>query len=75
MMEIVTDDQPLLVDTRVTVQLIDQVKLDLPVELQFTAFNRSTTPKVEGNVMMISADRLLSEQTDVPYYLLTSSSK
>ncbi|HGJ5878345.1 MAG TPA: HlyD family type I secretion periplasmic adaptor subunit [Arsenophonus nasoniae] len=70
MMEIVPDDQPLLVDARVPVQLIDQVKLGLPVELQFTAFNQSTTPKVEGNVTMISADRLLNEQTGEPYYLL-----
>lgn len=70
MMEIVPDDQPLLVDARVPVQLIDQVKLGLPVELQFTAFNQSTTPKVEGNVTMISADRLLNEQTCEPYYLL-----
>lgn len=69
-MEIVPDDQPLLVDARVPVQLIDQVKLGLPVELQFTAFNQSTTPKVEGNVTMISADRLLNEQTGEPYYLL-----
>lgn len=70
MMEIVPDDQPLLVDARVPVKLIDQVKLGLPVELQFTAFNQSTTPKVEGNVTMISADRLLNEQTGEPYYLL-----
>ncbi|MFS1563199.1 MAG: HlyD family secretion protein [Candidatus Arsenophonus phytopathogenicus] len=63
MMEIVPDDQPLLVDARVPLHLIDQVKLGLPVELQFTAFNQSTTPKVEGNVTMISADRLLNEQT------------
>ncbi|HGJ5876153.1 MAG TPA: HlyD family secretion protein [Arsenophonus sp.] len=70
MMDIVPDDQPLLVDGRVPIQLIDQVKLGLPVELQFTAFNQSTTPKVEGVVTMISADRLVKEQTGEPYYLL-----
>lgn len=70
MMDIVPNDQPLLVDARVPVQLIDQVKLGLPVELQFTAFNQSTTPKVEGVVTMISADRLVNEQTGEPYYLL-----
>lgn len=69
-MDIVPDDQPLLVDGRVPIQLIDQVKLGLPVELQFTAFNQSTTPKVEGVVTMISADRLVKEQTGEPYYLL-----
>ncbi|CAA2930168.1 HlyD family efflux transporter periplasmic adaptor subunit [Arsenophonus endosymbiont of Bemisia tabaci] len=70
MMEIVLDDQPLLIDARVPVYLIDQVKLGLPIELQFTPFNQSTAPKVEGNVTMISADRLLNEQTGEPYYLL-----
>lgn len=69
-MEIVPNDQPLLVDARVPVQLVDQVRLQMPVELQFTAFNQSTTPKVTGTVAMISADRLVDEQTAEPYYLL-----
>ncbi len=70
LMEVVPDDQPLLVDARVPVQLIDQVRVGLPVELQFIAFNQSTTPRVEGTVKLISADRLMHEQSGEPYYLL-----
>ncbi len=70
LMEVVPDDQPLLVDARIPVQLVDQVRVGLAVELQFIAFNQSTTPRVEGQVVLVSADRLLNEQTGEPYYLL-----
>ncbi len=42
----------------------------LPVEMLFTAFNQSKTPRVTGEVTMVSADRLLDEQNKQPYYAL-----
>lgn len=42
----------------------------LPVELQFVAFNQSTTPRVAGTVELLSADRLLDERDGSPYYSL-----
>ncbi|AJI94832.1 type I secretion membrane fusion, HlyD family protein [Yersinia ruckeri] len=68
LMEIVPDNQPLFVDARVPVAMVDKIQTGLPVELQFTAFNQSTTPKVEGTVTLLSADRLLDERTEEPYY-------
>ncbi|CAM3480233.1 MULTISPECIES: HlyD family type I secretion periplasmic adaptor subunit [Yersinia] len=70
LMEIVPDNQPLFVDARVPVEMVDKIHPGLPVELQFTAFNQSTTPKVEGSVKLISADRVLDERTQEPYYSL-----
>ncbi|MBJ9976771.1 HlyD family type I secretion periplasmic adaptor subunit [Pseudomonas sp. S75] len=68
LMEIVPDDAPLLVDARAPVELIDRLRPGLPVELLFVAFNQSTTPRVAGEVSLVSADRLLDDKTQQPYY-------
>ena len=68
LMEIVPHDVPLLVDARASVELIDRLRPGLPVELIFVAFNQSTTPRVEGEVTLVSADRLLDEHNGQPYY-------
>ncbi|QYM95932.1 HlyD family type I secretion periplasmic adaptor subunit [Dickeya ananatis] len=70
MMEIVPEDQPLLVDGRIPVEMVDKVWAGLPVELQFTAFSQSTTPRVPGTVTLLSADRLVDEKDGMPYYSL-----
>ncbi|ATV43130.1 HlyD family type I secretion periplasmic adaptor subunit [Pectobacterium brasiliense] len=70
LLEIVPDDQPLFVDARLPVELVDKVWPGLPVELQFVAFNQSTTPRVAGTVELLSADRLVDERDGSPYYSL-----
>ncbi|WP_236234839.1 HlyD family type I secretion periplasmic adaptor subunit [Pseudomonas tohonis] len=68
LMEIVPADAPLLVDARAPVELVDRLRPGLPVELRFVAFNQSRTPRVTGEVALVSADRLLDEATQQPYY-------
>lgn len=68
LMEIVPGDAPLLVDARAPVEMVDKLQPGLPVELMFAAFNQSSTPRVEGEVALVSADRLLDEKTQQPYY-------
>ncbi|WP_085597013.1 MULTISPECIES: HlyD family type I secretion periplasmic adaptor subunit [unclassified Pseudomonas] len=70
LMDIVPQDEPLLVEARVPVQLVDKVHPGLAVELMFPAFNQSTTPRVAGEVTLVSADRQVDERTDEPYYSL-----
>lgn len=70
LMEIVPQGEPLVVEARVPVQMIDKVHPGLPVELMFSAFSQSTTPRVVGQVMLVSADRQVDERTDEPYYTL-----
>lgn len=45
LMEILPERQPLLVDARLPVGMVDKVRVGLPVELMFSAFNQSTTPR------------------------------
>ncbi|KAF1020939.1 MAG: Type I secretion system membrane fusion protein PrsE [Paracidovorax wautersii] len=68
LMDILPDAQPLQIETRIGVDLIDRVQAGLPVELLFTAFNRSSTPRVDGVVTQVSPDRLIDEATQQPYY-------
>ena len=68
LMEIVPRDAPLLVEARASVDMIDRLRPGLPVELMFVAFNQSTTPRVDGEVTLVSADRLIDEKTQQPYY-------
>lgn len=70
LMEIVPQGEPLLVEARVPVELADKVHAGLPVELMFSAFSQSTTPRVAGEVMLVSADRQVDERTEEPYYTL-----
>lgn len=67
LMDIVPLDQPLMVEGRLPVQSVDKVHAGQPVELEFAAFNRASTPKLPGTVKTISADRLEDSQ-GTPYY-------
>lgn len=70
LMEIVPEGPALEVEARVPVSLIDKIYVGLPVELLFSAFDQSTTPRVAGEVILVGADRLTDENTGQPYYPL-----
>lgn len=70
-MELVPRGQPLLVEAQLPVELIDKAKAGLPVDLNFSAFNQSNTPKLYGTVLHVGADRIQHPQTLQPYYPLT----
>ncbi|PQQ38972.1 hemolysin D [Photorhabdus luminescens] len=68
LMEILPDQMAFEVETRVAVNLADKISKGLNVDLMFTAFNQNRTPKVEGKVAVISADRLVDPASSQPYY-------
>lgn len=68
LMDIVPDGEPLEMEAQVPVHLIDKVKAGLPVELMFTAFNQSKTPRIPATVSVVSADRLTDEKNGTPYF-------
>ncbi|CNL85196.1 HlyD family type I secretion periplasmic adaptor subunit [Yersinia aleksiciae] len=71
LMELVPSGQPLLVEAQLPVALIDKAMVGLPVDLNFSAFNQSTTPRLYGSVLRVGADRIQHPQTLEPYYPLT----
>ena len=72
MMEVVPSGDPLVVDGQVPINLIDKVHPGLPVELIFSAFNSNSTPHIPGEVMTVSADRLVDEKSGQPYYKMVA---
>jgi len=69
-MDIVPANVGLIVEAKVMTQDRDRVHEKQKVDLMFTAFDAKRTPTMEGEVIMISADRLIDESVNrLPYYL------
>ncbi|MBP0951818.1 HlyD family type I secretion periplasmic adaptor subunit [Pseudomonas alliivorans] len=73
LLEVVPQGTRLEVEGRLPVNLVDKVGSHLPVDILFTAFNQNSTPRVTGEVSLISADQLEDEKTGQPYYVLRTS--
>ena len=73
LLEVVPQGTRLEVEGRLPINLIDKVGSHLPVDILFTAFNQNSTPRVTGEVSLISADQLEDEKTGQPYYVLRTS--
>jgi membrane fusion protein, protease secretion system len=67
-MDIVPHDDPLVIEGRLPVHLVDKLHPGLEVNLMFTAFNQNKTPQVTGTIAQISADRFVDERSGEPYY-------
>ena len=67
-MKIVPKGEPLAVEAQIAVEDIDSVAHQMPVELRFGSVNRRNPPIIDGKVQFVSADRLINEQTQIPYY-------
>jgi protease secretion system membrane fusion protein len=68
MMDIVPSDDPLVVEGQLPVNLVDKVHPGLKTEVIFTAFNANRTPRIEGVVEQVAADRTVDERTGAAYY-------
>ena len=69
LMDIVPDKEPLLIETRVSPNLIDHVKTGLPVDIRFNSFSNTPTLVVDGKIVSISNDLLVDQQSNAQYYL------
>ncbi len=67
-LDIVPAGGELTVIARVSPGDIDRVGIDFEAEIRFSAFNQKTTPKLFGKIVKLSPDRLVDEQTGMPYY-------
>lgn len=68
-LDIVPQGEQLIVEAHVQVTDIDKVHPGLLADVRFSSFKSRTTPVLEGNVMTVSADRLVDRATNLPYYL------
>ncbi len=68
-LDIVPQQEELIIDAQVSPMDIDRVRAGLVAEVRFSAFKQALTPKMQGKVINLSADRLTDEKTEQPYYL------
>lgn len=69
LLDIVPSVTDLIVEAQVSPIDIDRVHVGKPADIRFSSFNSSTTPVIKGEVIHVSADRLINEETGMPYYL------
>lgn len=69
LMDIVPVNAELIVEAKVMTADRDRVQEKLMVDLMFIAFDAKRTPVIEGEVILVSADRLVDEASRIPYYL------
>jgi epimerase transport system membrane fusion protein len=71
LLDIVPVEQSLIVEARLSPQDVDQVRVGQMAEVRFSAFRQRDMPRVEGQLVALSADRLVDEinGSQQPYYL------
>ncbi|MGZ8244817.1 HlyD family type I secretion periplasmic adaptor subunit [Methylomagnum sp.] len=71
LLDIVPQNEKLIVEARISPIDIDRVKAGQLAEVRFSAFKSRETPKMEGKLVGLSADRLVDEHhpEQMPYYL------
>jgi HlyD family secretion protein len=67
-MLIVPDADALAVEVKIAPRDIDQVYVGQAAAMRFAAFNQKTTPEVEGDVTMVSADLTQDQRTGTSFY-------
>lgn len=48
---------------------IDRIHVGQAAEIRFSAFKARATPKIEGKLITVSADRLMDKDEKISYYL------
>lgn len=70
-LDIVPQKEKLIVEAQLPIADIDRVKVGQMAEVRFSAFKSRETPKIEGKLIAVSADRIVDERNPniPPYYL------
>jgi HlyD family secretion protein len=68
-LDIVPIQEKLIIDARVSPMDIDVVQAGLPAQIQLSAYSSRVTPRLDGIVQSISADRIVDKSSNQPYYL------
>ena len=69
-LDIVPDDAPLLVEARVPVDAVADLRVGLPADVRLTAYKQRETPLVDGKVVYVSADSLTDPHSGAPYFAI-----
>jgi HlyD family type I secretion membrane fusion protein len=68
-MNIIPQHEELIIEAKIKPQDIDNVAIGMKSKIQLTAYKGKKVPKINGEVMNISADIITNEQTRESYFL------
>jgi len=69
LLEVVPKDETLIVQAKIPATIIDKVRVGMPTDMRFTAFNQTTTPVVPGMVKVVGADKEPAQNPNEEFYL------
>lgn len=67
-MTIVPDSDALVVEVKVAPRDIDHVHIGQAATMRFAAFNQKSTPEIDGEISMVSADLTQDQRSGTSYY-------
>src|SRR6478609_2339565 len=67
-LDIVPDQDSLTIEAQIAVEDISDIRPDMRAEIHLTAYKQRIVPIIHGDVIQISADRLVDPKTNNPYY-------
>lgn len=67
-MEIIPQNDEQIIEAQVKTQDIDLVHKGLKAKIHLSAYRSRTTPNIEGEVIDVSADRVVDDKSGIPYY-------
>lgn len=62
LMEVTPDNQPLMVEAKLPIFLIDKVHEGQTVEMMFSALNQNKTPRIPGVLTVVGDDRIVDDR-------------
>ena len=68
-LDLVPQQEKLIIEAQVSPNDIDRVHIGQTTGIRFSAFKNAKTPKVDGKLIALSADRLTDDKNQVSYYL------
>lgn len=68
-LDIVPQNDKLMIEAQVRPSDVDGVRAGLPADVRFPAFDGTDTPRLQGTVTLVSADRLTNASNGTPYFL------
>jgi len=68
LLDLVPEQDIFVVEAKLNTQDINEVYVGQKADIRFSAFSASMTKIIEGEVIHVSADRLLNERDNAPYY-------
>lgn len=69
-LDIVPKDSPLVIEGKVAISDINELRVGMQADIHLTAYKRRTTPLAKGTLVYVSADSLTSPEEKAPYYLI-----